>query len=295
MTAKVVLAEDLTLLRSGVRALLETSGKVQIVGEAADGREAIKLAQKLTPDVVLMDVAMPEMNGIEATRQIRKAYPQVRVMMLSMHADRQYIFESLRAGASGYVLKNAAPTELLSAIFTVMSGGTFLSSTLADVVLDDYLRRARGQQPESDVERLSGREREVLQLLAEGNSSSEIARRLHISTAHGGHAPAAHHGKARHPLHRRAHAVCDPAWAFFFVGNISKNTYIFGAFLASCNSVKVLISALPRSRSNILWIAHTHGMLGSSRFRVCLAVPEFIPAVNLAESRGPSASHAVAT
>jgi two-component system response regulator NreC len=182
MTAKVLLAEDLTLLRSGVRSLLESTGKVQIVGEAADGREALKLAQKLNPDVVLMDVAMPEMNGIEATRQIRKAMPQVRVMMLSMHADRQYVFESLRAGASGYVLKNAAPTELLSAIQTVMTGGTFLSSSLADLVMEDYLRRARGQHTENDMEKLSAREREVLQLLAEGNSSSEIARRLHIST-----------------------------------------------------------------------------------------------------------------
>src|SRR5262249_24401530 len=123
-----------------------------------------------------------EMNGIEATRQIRKAMPQVRVMMLSMHADRQYVFESLRAGASGYVLKNAAPTELLSAIQTVMTGGTFLSSSLADLVMEDYLRRARGQHTENDMEKLSARELEVRQLLAEGNSSSEIARRLHIST-----------------------------------------------------------------------------------------------------------------
>jgi two-component system response regulator NreC len=182
MTAKVLIAEDLTLLRSGVRALLESTGKVEIVGEAADGREALKLAQKLSPDVVLMDVAMPDMNGIEATRQIRKAAPTVRVMMLSMHADRQYVFESLRAGASGYVLKNAALAELMSAIQTVMSGGTFLSAALADLVMDDYLRRARGQNPETDLEKLSAREREVLQLLAEGNSSSEIARNLHIST-----------------------------------------------------------------------------------------------------------------
>jgi two-component system, NarL family, response regulator NreC len=182
MIARVLLAEDLTLLRSGVRALLENSGQVQIVGEAADGREALKMAQKLNPDLVLMDVAMPEMNGIEAARQIRKALPQVRVMMLSMHADRQYIFESLRAGASGYVLKNAALAELLSAIHTVATGGTFLSESLSGLVMEDYLRRARGHTVESELEKLSAREREVLQLLAEGNSSSEIARRLHIST-----------------------------------------------------------------------------------------------------------------
>jgi DNA-binding NarL/FixJ family response regulator len=108
--------------------------------------------------------------------------PQVRVMMLSMHADRQYIFESLRAGASGYVLKNTALNELLSAIQTVVTGGTFLSGSLADLVMEDYLRRARGNHAETELEKLSAREREVLQLLAEGNSSSEIARRLHIST-----------------------------------------------------------------------------------------------------------------
>jgi two-component system response regulator NreC len=181
MMAKVLLAEDLTLLRTGVRALLESSGEVQVVGEACNGREALKLAQKLHPDLVLMDVAMPELNGIEATRQLRKALPRVRVIMLSMHADRQYIFESLRAGASGYVLKNAPLSEVLSAIQTVLAGGTFLSTSLADVVLDDYLRRARGHQPENELEKLSAREREVLQLLAEGDSSSEIAQRLHIS------------------------------------------------------------------------------------------------------------------
>jgi two-component system, NarL family, response regulator NreC len=181
MVAKVLLAEDLNILRSGVRALLERSGQVQIVGEAANGREALKLAQKLQPDVVLMDVAMPELNGIEAARQIRKALPQTRVMMLSMHADRQYIFESLRAGASGYVLKDAGIEEVLTAIKTVITGGTYLSSSLADVVLDDYMRRARGQDAKSEMDKLSAREREVLQLLAEGDSSAEIARRLHIS------------------------------------------------------------------------------------------------------------------
>jgi two-component system response regulator NreC len=182
MAAKVLLVEDLDLTRSGIRVLLEKSGEVHIVGEAGNGREACKMAQKLNPDVVLMDVAMPEMNGIEATRQIRKALPRVNVVMLTMHADRQYIFESLRAGAAGYVLKTAALTEVLQAIKTVLSGGTYLSSSLSSVVMQDYLRRARGEQSESELEKLSAREREVLQLLAEGNSSAEIARRLHIST-----------------------------------------------------------------------------------------------------------------
>ncbi|HYV35825.1 MAG TPA: response regulator transcription factor [Gemmataceae bacterium] len=182
MATKVLLVEDLALTRCGMRVLLEKSGDVQIVGEAGDGREACKMAQKLNPEVVLMDVAMPEMNGIEATRQIRKALPRIHVVMLTMHADRQYIFESLRAGAAGYVLKTAALTEVLTAIKTVLAGGTYLSSSLSTVVMQDYLRRARGEQSESELEKLSAREREVLQLLAEGNSSSEIARRLHIST-----------------------------------------------------------------------------------------------------------------
>src|SRR5262245_37667514 len=130
LLATVLLVEDHTLVRRGLRSLLESSGKIEVIGEAADGREAIKLAKKLNPDLVLADVAMPEMNGIEAARQIRKVAPNAAIIMLSMHADRQYVFESLRAGASGYVLKNAALEELLSAIETVLKGGTYLSSSL---------------------------------------------------------------------------------------------------------------------------------------------------------------------
>jgi two-component system, NarL family, response regulator NreC len=181
MATKVLLVEDFTLIRSGVRALLESSGKVQVVGEAVNGRDAIKLAKQVNPDIVLMDVAMPEMTGIEATRQIRAAQPNVRVIMLSMHADRQYIFESLRAGASGYVDKNVALNELLTAIETVLAGRTYLSSESADVVKDEYLRWVRGEHTATELEKLTAREREVLQLIAEGNSSAEIARRLFIS------------------------------------------------------------------------------------------------------------------
>jgi two-component system, NarL family, response regulator NreC len=182
MKANVLLVEDITLMRSGMRGLLESSGEVHIVGEAVDGREACKLAQKLHPDVILMDVAMPELNGIDATLQIHKMLPKVPVVMLSIHADRQYVCESLRAGAAGYVLKSAPLDEVLAAIRTVLAGGTYLCHSLADVVKDDYLRRIRGEIAESDLEKLTAREREVLQLLAEGNSSSEIARRLHISS-----------------------------------------------------------------------------------------------------------------
>src|SRR5438270_1082967 len=128
-----------------------------------------------------MDVAMPELNGIEASRQIHAAQPQIRILMLSMHTNRQYLFESLRAGAAGFVPKDSAFNELLSAIQTVMTSGTYLSPPLAHLVLDDYFRRAQGKNELSEIEILSNREREVLQLIAEGNSSAEIAQTMHIS------------------------------------------------------------------------------------------------------------------
>jgi two-component system response regulator NreC len=181
MSIKVVLADDHTMVRAGVKALLEGSPGIQVVGEAADGREAVKLAARLAPDVVVMDVAMPKLNGIEAARQIRRDRAECRIIMLSMHEDRQYIFEALRAGAGGYVLKDAAFSELVNAIRTVTGGQTYLSPAVAGTVLDDYVNRARGEVAGNELEKLSGREREVLQLIAEGRSSPEIAKQLHIS------------------------------------------------------------------------------------------------------------------
>jgi DNA-binding NarL/FixJ family response regulator len=179
---KVLLVDDMTLTRSGIRALLEDSGEVEVIGEAGNGREAIKQARKLNPAVILMDVTMPELNGIEATRQIHEAQPDIRILMLSIHTDSQYLFESLRAGAAGYVPKNAAFAELLAAIHTVAAGGTYVSPALAGTALEDYVRLAQGKNEVSELEKLSSREREVLQLIAEGNSSPAIARRLHISS-----------------------------------------------------------------------------------------------------------------
>ncbi len=177
----VLIVEDHTLVRSGMRALLESARNLTVVGEAGDGREAVELTDKLLPDVVLMDVAMPNLNGIEATRQIRANHPDIRVLMLSMHKDREYIFEALKAGASGYVPKDAASTELLSAIAAVVEGKTYLSPPLSEVIMDDYARRAQGKTASSELEKLSNREREVLQLIGEGNSSAEIGKTLHIS------------------------------------------------------------------------------------------------------------------
>ena len=181
MTVKVVLAEDHTMVRAGVRALLEAAEGITVVGEASDGREAVKLVHNLEPHVVVMDVAMPKLNGIEATRQIHKERPETRIIILSMHGDRQYIFEALRAGASAYLLKDAAFGELLTAMEAVVAGRTYLSPAVSSVALDDYVHRVRSDAEPGGIDKLSAREREVLQLIAESKTSAEIGRSLHIS------------------------------------------------------------------------------------------------------------------
>jgi DNA-binding NarL/FixJ family response regulator len=177
---RVLLAEDHTMVRAGVRSLLEGAG-IQVVGEAADGREAVKLAAELRPDVVVVDVAMPNLNGIEATRQLRNDSPRVAVIVLSMHGHRQYIAEALRAGAAGYLLKDAAVSELLNAVREVAAGRVYLSPAISDVALGDYVKIMRNESAPAGVDLLSGREREVLQLIAESKTNSEIAKALKIS------------------------------------------------------------------------------------------------------------------
>lgn len=181
MMTRILLVEDHGMVRSGIRALLESAGDVRILGEASDGREAVELAQSLRPDLVLMDAAMPGFSGIEAARQLRQTCPELRILMLSMHADQQYVFEALKAGACGYVLKSSAFGELLAAIKDVMHGRTYLSSELTRAVVSDYARRAVDGYSTSQLDKLSAREREVIQLVAEGKSTAEIAQLLHIS------------------------------------------------------------------------------------------------------------------
>ena len=181
MPLNVFIAEDHTLVRSGIRALLEAGPDLKVVGEAANGREAVERIQALQPELVLMDVAMPELNGIDAARQVHATVPNARIIMLSMHEDRQYVFESLKAGATGYVLKSAAFQDLIVAIETVMSNKNYISPALSDTVMNDYIRRAQGDEKTTELGRLSGREREVLQLIAEGKSSAEVGDLLHIS------------------------------------------------------------------------------------------------------------------
>jgi two-component system response regulator NreC len=176
---RVLIADDHTVVRSGVRLLLETELDIVVVGEARNGGEAVTLAETLQPDVVLMDIAMPDMDGMEATRQIKAAWPQINILGLTMHRTDEYFFEMLKAGASGYVLKGADTSDLIAAVRIVHQGEVFLYPTMAQRLVQDYLRRVK-QEDDSDPA-LSPREREILQLLAEGYSSKEIAEKLVIS------------------------------------------------------------------------------------------------------------------
>ena len=183
MKLRVLLVDDHEMIRAGVRSVLEKHADVEIVGEAGDGRAAVRLAARVKPDVVITDVSMPELNGIEATRQILAENPDVRVIILSMHGEGQHVTEALKAGASGYLLKNSAAEELGLAVGAVARGKVYLSPKVAQVVVDTHVRRAGPADPRSCValEKLSGREREVLQLIAEGKTNKEIAEVLYLS------------------------------------------------------------------------------------------------------------------
>jgi two-component system, NarL family, response regulator NreC len=180
VTLRVLLVDDHELMRQGLRSILESEGGVEVVGEAANGREAIELAKKLTPQVVVMDVAMQDMNGIEATRQVRSACPGVKVIALSSHSDSRYVTAMLDAGASGYVLKANAYDDLRRALDAARRGKTYLCADVTESVVATSLRGGRKDNVRT---LLSAREREVLQLLAEGLSSPEIGRRLFVATS----------------------------------------------------------------------------------------------------------------
>jgi len=180
---RVVLADDHTIVRKGIRSLLEEEEGIEVVGEAEDGREVLDIAAATEPDVVLMDVTMPSLNGLEATRRLKKALPQVKVLILTMHATEEYVFETLQAGASGYLLKRTAPTELIAAIRAVYQGESFLSPSISKTVIAEYIRQVN-KMDTGDVryQKLTDREREVLQLIAEGHTNKEIAQILCVSS-----------------------------------------------------------------------------------------------------------------
>jgi DNA-binding NarL/FixJ family response regulator len=177
---RILLADDHTLVRAGIRSLLESLPDVEIVGESEDGREAVDLVEKHSPDIAVLDIGMPGLNGIEAARRISATSTRTRIVMLSMHTEPTYVRQALEAGASGYLLKSAAASELPLAIRSVMRGETYLTPRVSQEVVRGYLRPSEDASPQP-LAGLTGRQREILQLVAEGQSTKEIAHRLNVS------------------------------------------------------------------------------------------------------------------
>src|SRR5688572_21257515 len=178
---RILLADDHTIVRQGLRKVLEERPEWEVVAEAGDGRDAVRLAEQHKPDVAIVDVAMPLLNGIEATRQIVKRSPATRVLVLSMHADDAYVVQILQAGATGYLLKDSADVDLIKAVAEVARGKSFFSPAIARVMLDDYVKQLADKGVTDRYESLSEREREIFQLIAEGKANKEMAALLSIS------------------------------------------------------------------------------------------------------------------
>ena len=181
MSIRILLADDHTVMRNGLRLLLERQHDLEVIGEAADGREAVELATSGKPDVVVMDIAMPHLNGVEATRQIVNRNPHTAVAILSMHSDESYVIRSLKAGARAYLLKDSAEADLIAAIQAITRGKSFFSPAVSRLLKEDYMHQLAEVGAEDSYELLTTREREVLQLVAEGNSNKDVANLLNLS------------------------------------------------------------------------------------------------------------------
>jgi DNA-binding NarL/FixJ family response regulator len=181
MSLRLILAEDHAITRQGLRSLLEKEPDLEVVGEAEDGREALALVRDILPDVLITDIAMPNLNGVDATRKIVSEYPNVKVIALSVHSNRAFVADMLKAGASGYVLKECSFDELIEAVRTVVAGGMYLSPKVAGVVVSDYVKHLSDFISSSPLDALTTRQREVLQLISEGKNTKQIARVLHVS------------------------------------------------------------------------------------------------------------------
>lgn len=178
---KIVIAEDHTILRAGLRALLSGQNGLEVIGEAGDGREAIRKVDTLQPDLLLIDLSMPKLNGIDAIREIKSQHPEIKIIVLTVHKSDEYIIAAFKAGANGYMLKDASQNELLLAIDYVINGKTFLSPSISDKVVDAFLNTDKKDKPATGLDNLTAREREILKLVAEGNTNKKIADHLCIS------------------------------------------------------------------------------------------------------------------
>jgi two-component system, NarL family, response regulator NreC len=178
---RILLADDHTVVRKGLRLLLESRPEFQVIADAANGREAVAMADEHRPDVVVMDVAMPTLNGIEAARQISSRLPQAAIVFLSMHADESYVLKALKVGARAYLLKDSAEQDLINAVKAVSEGKAFFSPAISKMLVEDYMRQMQERKVEDSYELLTTREREVLQLLAEGRNNKEVAGVLNLS------------------------------------------------------------------------------------------------------------------
>ena len=178
---RILLADDHTIMRSGLRLLLEQQEDFQVVGEAEDGRQAVAMAEQLHPNVAVLDIGMPNLNGIEAARQIMASSPDTAIVILSMHSDESYVMRALKSGAKAYLLKDSAEADLIRAVRAVRDGKSFFSPAVSRLLLEDYVRQLQQRGAEDSYELLTGREREILQLIAEGKANKDISALLNLS------------------------------------------------------------------------------------------------------------------